>query len=51
LGAVAKWCAALGIEAVGYRDIQRLWLSHGSTKDFDCVGERNRIPMRLSRIR
>jgi hypothetical protein len=25
-GAVAKWCAALGIEAVGYRDIQRLWL-------------------------
>jgi hypothetical protein len=25
-GAVAKWCAALGIESVGYRDIQRLWL-------------------------
>jgi hypothetical protein len=25
-GAVAKWCAALGIEPVGYRDIQRLWL-------------------------
>jgi hypothetical protein len=20
------WCAALGIEPVGYRDIQRLWL-------------------------
>src|SRR3984893_19011463 len=25
-GAVAKWCAALGIQPVGYRDIQRLWL-------------------------
>jgi chitin disaccharide deacetylase len=25
-GTVAKWCAALGIEPVGYRDIQRLWL-------------------------
>jgi hypothetical protein len=25
-GAVAKWCAALGIEPIDYRDIQRLWL-------------------------
>jgi chitin disaccharide deacetylase len=26
-GGVAKWCAELGIVAVGYRDIRRLWLS------------------------
>jgi chitin disaccharide deacetylase len=26
-GAVAEWCAALGIVAIGYRDIQRLWAS------------------------
>jgi hypothetical protein len=24
-GAVAEWCAALGITPVGYRDIQPLW--------------------------
>jgi len=24
-GAVAGWCAAQGIVAIGYRDIQRLW--------------------------
>ena len=24
-GAVAEWCAAAGIEPIGYRDIQRLW--------------------------
>ena len=26
-GAVAEWCAALGIIAIGYRDIQALWVS------------------------
>jgi chitin disaccharide deacetylase len=25
-GLVAEWCAALGITAIGYRDIQRLWV-------------------------
>jgi predicted glycoside hydrolase/deacetylase ChbG (UPF0249 family) len=29
-GAVAEWCAALGIEPIGYRDIQRLWIEIGS---------------------
>lgn len=24
-GAVAEWCAALGVVPIGYRDIQRLW--------------------------
>ena len=24
-GAVAEWCAATGIAAIGYRDIQRIW--------------------------
>jgi hypothetical protein len=26
-GAVAEWCAALGIAPIGYREIQELWCS------------------------